>query len=643
MRHLFLFLLILGLNVFAEDQPPLEAYGALPAFDMFVLSPSGDFAATRNNSTDEDLILVLDIAQDKYLASVAAGEANPRDLVFVADDRLVLVAGKTLRTVRVRRAFEYSQAFVFNTKSKSIRRLLDEVDTLYPYQGGLGNIIGMNPDTRQLYMPAYIRTKGGDDPTKGIYSVPLDSGRERIVAKGRAHTRDWLVDERGVPIVREDFDDRNNVHRIWTVDASGRTDQLLYETETDFPLSGFAGITPTKDALVVRFVDSDTKVSSYFLMSLEDGSRSGPVFDGGGLEVSHVIADVNRVVYGAEFAGFKPTYAFLDAELNNRVKAIQDQLTGVSSRLVGWDRDFSSLVFEVEGGWSSGVYILFDSAAAAPRVLGRSRPAIKPEHVAPVTVTKYQARDGLTIPALITAREDVLQARPAPTIILPHGGPESHDDYGFDWLAQFFASRGYVVFQPQFRGSDGFGEAHEDAGEGEMGAGMQFDVDDGTKFLIKQGISDPDRICIVGWSHGGYAALWAGAFSPDLYRCIAAIAPVTDVPKKMAEAKADMGREHWAVDYWELLYGIDASDKERLREISPAHHADSFEAPVLLVHGRNDTVVRPDHSKIMYQALRSAGKDVEYVSIRGDDHWMSQAETRIEMLRAVAEFIEEHL
>ena len=501
----------------------------------------------------------------------------------------------------------------------------------------------MNPETRELYMPAYIRAKGGDDPTYGIYSVPLDSGREKIVAKGRAHTQDWLISEQGVPIVREDFDDRNNVHRIWTVDANGRTDRLLYETGTDMPLSGFVGIAPTRDSLVVRFVDSDTNASSYFLMSLEDGSRSGPVFESGGREVARVISDVNRVVHGVEFDGFKPTYAFLDSELDKRVQAIQDQLAGVASRLVGWDRDFSSLVFKIDGGWSSGVYVLFDSAAAAPKVLGRSRPAIKPEHVAPVTITEYEARDGLTIPALITAREDVLESRPAPTIILPHGGPESHDEYGFDWLAQFFASRGYVVFQPQFRGSDGFGEALEDAGEGEAGAGMQHDIDDGTGFLIEQGIADPDRSCMVGWSYGGYSALWAGAFSPDLYRCIAAIAPVSDIPKKMAEAEARQGQDYWVVDYWESLYGAGASEKELLRQISPAYHANSFKAPVLLVHGRNDTVVRPDQSKIMYQALRKAGKDVKYVDIKGDDHWMSKAESRLEMLRAVAEFIEEHL
>jgi dipeptidyl aminopeptidase/acylaminoacyl peptidase len=199
------------------------------------------------------------------------------------------------------------------------------------------------------------------------------------------------------------------------------------------------------------------------------------------------------------------------------------------------------------------------------------------------------------------------------------------------------------VLQPQFRGSTGFGQELKDAGEAEWGAGMQHDIDDGTRFLIDEGIADAERVCMLGWSYGGYAALWAGAFSPDMYRCIAAIAPVTDIPRLLRQANADMGQRHWVIDYWEALYGAEASDRDLLRQMSPAEHADAFEAPVLLVHGRKDTVVKSDQSKVMYKALRKAGKDVELVDIKGEDHWMSQAETRIEMLRAVAEFIEEHL
>ena len=261
----------------------------------------------------------------------------------------------------------------------------------------------------------------------------------------------------------------------------------------------------------------------------------------------------------------------------------------------------------------------------------------------PVHVTAYRAADGLTIPALVTVRDEVLEKGNAPLLVIPHGGPASHDVYGFDWLAQYFASRGYVVMQPQFRGSDGFGHDHLVAGRGEWGGKMQSDLDDGVKSLVDQGIADPDRVCMLGASYGGYAALAAGAFSPDIYRCIVSIAGVSDLNLHMRHKQAERGGDDWALDYWEDLYGAEASEKDELSAISPVDHADAFQAPVLLIHGERDTVVRIDQSKVMRKALRKAGKEVTFVKLEGEDHWLTQETTRIEMLQAAAAFIEAHL
>lgn len=633
-------LIALCSTVTAQDLAPLEAYGALPEVDLFELSPSGRYAAFRRTSDGEDLILVADLEDRKFVSGANVAEVNPRRLDFVTEDRLVLVAGRTVRSMAVRKSFDYSQAYVLETDSGDVRRLLHRVDKLYPYQSGLGRIIGVDRKSRKLFMPAFIDSAG--DPPHGVFSVPLDSSGGRVVLRGRTQTRDWLVDEQGIPIAREDFDDHRNRFQIWMLKETGGRDRLLYEIETEFPHAGFVGITDDRAALVVRLVDAETDASSLFLMSLEDGSLSGPVLSGNGLEVDRVIADTNRVVYGVEYAGFKPSYAFFDERVNERIESIQERLGDASGRLVSWSAGFEKLLFHVEGGWSSGTYLVFESGSQQPRVLEYARPQIEGRHVASVAELRYTARDGLEIPALLTYRTDVLEAAPAPTIVMPHGGPKSHDEAGFNWIAQYFASRGYVVLQPQFRGSDGFGQTLEEAGRGQWGSGMQYDIDDGTQFLINEGIADPQRICIVGWSYGGYAALWAGAFSVEMYECVAAIAPVTDLPRMLRSEKAASDR-NWVIDYWESLYGAEASEKQQLRDISPAYHAENFEAPVLLVHGRKDTVVRYDQSKVMEKALRKAGKDVTLVDFKSEDHWMSQAATRIEMLRAVAAFIEKHL
>lgn len=632
---------ILSINVAnAQEFAPLEAYGRLPTVDLMALSPQGKSFAARVTSDGRDLVVVFDMESGEFVTGANAAEVNPRWLRFVDERYLILVAGRTVRSFNVRHAFDYSSAYAFDVETTDIKVLMRNARDLYPYQSGLGRIIGRDSATNTIFMPAYT---GESYPVGGIYAATMGARRERLVAKGTADTIDWFLDADGRPLVREDFDDDENVHQIWLLDEKGRKDRILYELETEIPVLSVLGITPERDALVVLMSSRWAGGTSYFLMSIEDGSITGPILTRENAEIGALITDINRVVYGVEYSGFKPTYALFDKDLNDRIAAIQRRLSGMSARLVSWDDNFNKLLFQVEGGITAGVYLLFDKDSLEPKSLGRSRPNIEAEHVVPVEITEYEARDGLTIPALVTVRDDVRGRGSGPLIVMPHGGPQAHDAFGFDWMAQYFASRGYIVLQPQFRGSDGFGYDHVMAGEGEWGGKMQTDLDDGVTFLVEQGLADPSRVCMVGASYGGYAALAAGAFSPGMYKCVAAIAPVTDLPRKIRTARSRRGSDDWTLDYWEGLYGAEVSEKEILRSISPVFHARAFEAPVLLLHGEKDTIVDIDQSKAMDKALRKAKKDVTFIRLKGEDHWLTQEETRIETLRAVAAFIEKHL
>ena len=633
-------LLAAGENAWAQGLPPLEAYGRLPEVDLCELSPSGNRAVSRVTSNGRDLIVVFDLETMQPVTAADAADVNPRYIRFVDDDSVVLVAGQTIRTMAVRNSFDYSSAYSFDVNTKEIRVLLKRAQDMFPYQSGLGRIVGMDPGSSTVFMPAYIDTK---PPSLGVYKARLDSSRARVAHKGNTHTIDWFLDADGEPLVREDFNDNANVHEIYVLDNDTRRGRLIYDEETALPSFSTVGLTKARDALVLLARNADTDMHSYFLMDLVDGSISGPVFEDPERDIAGVITDINRVVHGVVYSGFTPTYAFFDKTVEERVATIQRRLKGVSARLVSWTADFGRLMFEIEGGWSAGACIFFDDALGAPKALGQMRSSIDDSQVVPVEISAYEARDGLTIPALVTAREDVREAGPAPLIVMPHGGPRSYDRYGFDWMAQYFASRGYVVLQPQFRGSSGFGGGLLDAGDGEWGAKMQSDLDDGVDFLVAEGIADPDRVCIVGGSYGGYAALAAGAFSPDMYKCVVAFAPVTDIRQMLRQEKREHGKRDWVLDYWEKQVGAEESEKDILASISPAYHADAFKAPVLLLHGKNDTVVRIDQSKRMEKALRKAGKDVTFVQLKGEDHWLTQEETRIETLRAMAAFIEKHL
>ena len=254
----------------------------------------------------------------------------------------------------------------------------------------------------------------------------------------------------------------------------------------------------------------------------------------------------------------------------------------------------------------------------------------------------YKARDGLDIPAYLTLPPN-RAPKNLPTIIYPHGGPATRDQLTFDWIAAFLASRGYAVLQPNFRGSSGYGEKFEIDGYGQWGLKMQDDVTDGVKKLIADGISDPKRICIMGASYGGYAALEGAASTPDLYACAVSFAGVSDLRKFLETRANDFGWSSWMISTWYRYIGDRSDDKAKLDEASPALHADRVKCPILLMHGAKDITVRIDQSEAMRDALLSKGKSVRFVPFDTDNHYMELADTRIRFLREVEAFLAKNI
>ena len=283
---------------------------------------------------------------------------------------------------------------------------------------------------------------------------------------------------------------------------------------------------------------------------------------------------------------------------------------------------------------------LFDTKKVSLNFLASGYPQIEANQIAEMKAIRYKARDGLSISAIQTWPVGVTNRKNLPMIVMPHGGPASYDSIRFNWKAQYFARKGYLVLQPNFRGSTGFGVNFQNAGDGKWGREMQDDVSDGVLSMIKSGYADPDRVCIVGASYGGYSALAGGAFSPELYKCVVSIAGVSDLPLMLKEEQSDFGRDHWVLSYWNRVMG--KTQGLDLAEISPINFADKFEAPLLLLHGNDDTVVKIRQSEVMYKAMNRAGKSVEFVKLKGEDHWLSGSETRLALLEKISEFLDKH-
>jgi dipeptidyl aminopeptidase/acylaminoacyl peptidase len=225
-------------------------------------------------------------------------------------------------------------------------------------------------------------------------------------------------------------------------------------------------------------------------------------------------------------------------------------------------------------------------------------------------------------------------------VVLPHGGPHARDTPGFDWWAQALASRGYAVLQVNYRGSSGLGADFFAAGFGEFGRKMQTDLSDGVRHLVQDGLVDPKRVCIVGGSYGGYAALAGATLDRGVYRCAVSYAGVSDLRSDLKDSISKEGES--AGRFWLRYVGAKNIDDPLLDQRSPAAHAGDVDIPILLIHGRDDTIVTISQSRRMADALRKAGKPVELIELSSEDHWLSRGETRLQMLKATVAFLEKN-
>jgi dipeptidyl aminopeptidase/acylaminoacyl peptidase len=309
---------------------------------------------------------------------------------------------------------------------------------------------------------------------------------------------------------------------------------------------------------------------------------------------------------------------------------------------VNWSDDRTRFVVFADSKTSPPVWYLFDKPRKELSLLGEAYPALKGVALGATRWITYKARDGLEIPAYLTLPPGAPErGAKAPLIVLPHGGPGARDGYGFDYLAQFLATRGYAVLQPQFRGSWGFGKAFEDAGRGEWGGKMQTDLLDGIAAVAASGDADPARVCIVGASYGGYAALAGVSLHPEAYRCAASIAGISDLGLFLVEAKRIYGEDGAGMEAWRTILGDAPTPK--LTAASPARQAASIRVPVLLIHGDKDTVVPIEQSQIMAQAMKQAGKPVEFVTLADENHYLTKSATRTQTLQALEVFLAKNL
>jgi len=361
-----------------------------------------------------------------------------------------------------------------------------------------------------------------------------------------------------------------------------------------------------------------------FSIALDGSMKRSLVYADPRVDVDELIqiGRQNRVV-GASFATEKRQVVFFDPELKKLQASLAKAIPGLPLiAFVDASADEKRLVLIASSDVDPGRYYLYDKTNRSLGELVPVRPQLAGVKLAPVTPISYAAADGTQVPGYLTLPPGS-NGKGLPAIVMPHGGPGARDEWGFDWLAQFFANRGYAVLQPNFRGSTGYGDAWFQTNGFQAWRTAVGDVNAGGRWLAAQGIAAPGKLAIVGWSYGGYAALQSAVLDPDLFKAIVAIAPVTDLETLRQES-------HDFTNYPQVDAFI--GHGPHVRDGSPAQNVAAIKAPVLMFHGDRDMNVNVGESRMMASRLRGAGKKVEYVEYPRLDHQLADDAVRAEML-----------
>lgn len=337
-----------------------------------------------------------------------------------------------------------------------------------------------------------------------------------------------------------------------------------------------------------------------------------------------------RVVAGSYTEEY-PHSEYFDDQYAKLVKGLSGALPKLPLiRVIDSNADETIHIIYASSDTSAGRYYVYNSGKKTLDPIGDNRPALAGVAMGRMQPITYTAGDGTKIPAYLTLPASGTKTG-LPTIVMPHGGPASRDDWGFDWLSQFFVTRGYAVLQPNYRGSSGYGEGWFQQNGFRSWKTAIGDVNDAGRWLVQEGIADPAKLAIVGWSYGGYAALQSNVLDPHLFKAAVAIAPVTD----LGMLRGEKMNSKIARDY--------IGEGPQLKEGSPLRHSSKFKVPVLMFHGENDINVGVRQSREMQQALSKAGKKVQLVVYPEIDHQLRDSTVRIDMLNKTDAFLSKSL
>jgi len=620
------------------------------------LSPSGRYLAYVARRSTEDLLIVMDLQtrERKAIQRSVPSQAGKRMTVHIAavywksDERLLF---RTATRPRADASF---------TAGESVLDFLG--DRLFAVNRDGTKVVPMfSPNRESALFGAFdlgdIRSFLPKDPVnilmvvdgqdgRSLFKVNTETGMGVQMEPPGENVVGWWLDVDGNLVVRRTESggtvrlSKKDPEGKWRVFFSAR----LREMKDDAEYSYVAPSDQPGKHYVLAHPPGRDRIGLY-LYDLEKEQFGEPLVENPTYDLisAEVSRDGKSVIHTCYRAHVR-ICSFSDAGTERHMTALRKYFADSANVYAsGSSDDGKSILLFVEGPRDPPAYYIYLTERRGIDILGLQRNALVNAIRPQTSVVLYKARDGKELTGYLTTPAGADPKTPLPLVLMPHGGPEARDTLSFNSWVQYLVARGYAVFQPNFRGSSGFGREFAESGYGEWGRKMQDDLTDGVKALIEQRMVDPARMCIVGASYGGYAALAGAALTPDLYKCAVSIAGVSDLEDFITWRKRNWGSKSEGYRYWLKAIGDPETNEQRLREVSPLAQVSSIRIPVLLIHGTADYVVPIAQSKAMKRALDKSGRPTELVTLKGAGHSYWSPDDEKLALTSIDKFLSQHL
>ncbi len=625
---------------------PLEHFNQMPMVSSPVISPDGNNIAVILNQGEFAQVAVVpfsDRAAVKVLLRLGAEKYRIEDIDWVNDERIIVSVSQPYRVdnSRLRTTHLYS-AKIDGSNVFEMRKRLRKNSPRNFYYNSPKLLSLLKDDPKHILVTL---SDPRDNNYSSVFKLNVESGKfdkylpnsKRIVNWGVSRAGDILL---AVGVDKDRDKDINYIYTRKNTDADWQLVKTIeaFKSETFSPQIYDA---KTNTVIVLsnhRENKEEVRKTALWRFDISTGKYTER------LSETPDNVDVTDAITRLEGGEYKVVGYIYNDNFNRYVYfdknkgALAQQISGLFAKqglqafLWHWDQSEKRYIVGTVSDKNPSKYYLFDAATKKITPWYGAYPDLEKSSLASVQPFEFEAADGMKLHGYLTLPNEVENP---PVVLFPHGGPYVRDSQYFDPFVQMFASRGFAVLQVNFRGSTGYGSDYKTAGYRQWGKKMQTDLVDALKWVKASGQADADNACIVGASYGGYAALVAGYQTPERFKCIISIAGISDLEIQVREFKSQ--------GYDEYAKNAVADDPKEMRKLSPVDYAAKFKAPVLLIHGKVDTVVRYEQSEYMFDALEDAGKSVEYELFDYGTHHLDDAANRKKAMVLMADFLAKHL